>query len=209
MKTALLFMMLALTVAQLFADDLKPEPPTIKLFTDENSNEDGLLILLMQKNYPGVKTERIEFEVRIVNRLLEEVFVEATDLGDAHLCLDGGVMSGGGIGFPDNIPLLKRLHAAKIYGEKKVTCACGSVVVKQSHEMDLSKFVGCSGTFRLRVKGFYRTNGKEFYETINLKFKIIDPRESEQAGTGQPATRPESKFEGSAKPQPESEGRSR
>jgi hypothetical protein len=31
----------------------------------------------------------------------------------------------------------------------------------------------------------------------------------EQAGTGQPATRPESKSEGSDKPQPEAEGRSR
>jgi hypothetical protein len=48
--------------------------------------------------------------------------------------------------------------------------------------------------------------------------KILDeanvPRElpqnySEQGGTGQPATRPESKSEGSDKPQPESEGRSR
>jgi hypothetical protein len=34
-------------------------------------------------------------------------------------------------------------------------------------------------------------------------------RESEQAGTGQPDTRPESKSEGSDKPQPDSEGRSR
>ena len=33
--------------------------------------------------------------------------------------------------------------------------------------------------------------------------------EAEQAGTGQPATRPESKSEGSDKPQPTSEGRSR
>ena len=32
---------------------------------------------------------------------------------------------------------------------------------------------------------------------------------AEQAGTGQPATRPESKSEGSDKPQPEAEGRSR
>jgi hypothetical protein len=32
---------------------------------------------------------------------------------------------------------------------------------------------------------------------------------AEQTGTGQPATRPESKSEGSDKPQPESEGRSR
>ncbi len=35
------------------------------------------------------------------------------------------------------------------------------------------------------------------------------PKEAEQAGTGQPATRPESDFQGSDKPQPESEGRSR
>ena len=33
--------------------------------------------------------------------------------------------------------------------------------------------------------------------------------EAEQAGSGQPATRPQSDFEGSDKPQPESEGRSR
>ena len=34
-------------------------------------------------------------------------------------------------------------------------------------------------------------------------------QEAEQVGTGQPATRPESKSEGSDKPQPEAEGRSR
>jgi hypothetical protein len=34
-------------------------------------------------------------------------------------------------------------------------------------------------------------------------------QEAEQAGTGQPATRPESKSEGSDKPQPDAEGRSR
>jgi len=34
-------------------------------------------------------------------------------------------------------------------------------------------------------------------------------RQGEQAGTGQPATRPESKLEGGDNPQPESEGRSR
>ena len=38
---------------------------------------------------------------------------------------------------------------------------------------------------------------------------IDDKNKAEQAGTGQPATRPESKSEASDKPQPESEGRSR
>jgi hypothetical protein len=39
--------------------------------------------------------------------------------------------------------------------------------------------------------------------------KVKNPARREQDGTGQPATRPESKSEGSDKPQPEAEGRSR
>ena len=42
------------------------------------------------------------------------------------------------------------------------------------------------------------------------KMRIADEkRQAEQAGSGQPATRPESKSEGGDKPQPEAEGRSR
>ena len=195
MKTALLFMMLAVSATQLLAEEPKPDPPTIKLFSDESTDEEGLLILLKQKDYPGVKTEKIEFEIQIVNRLLEEVFVEVTELGDAHMCFDGGMMGWSGIAFPDNRPLLKRLHAATMSGKKKVTCGCGSVVVKQSREHDLSKFVGRVGTLCFQAKGFYRNNGKAFSETIDLKFKIIDPSksESEQAGADQPATKPADK----------------
>jgi hypothetical protein len=39
--------------------------------------------------------------------------------------------------------------------------------------------------------------------------RLIMKKKAEQAGTGQPATRPESKLEGSDKAQPEAEGRSR
>jgi hypothetical protein len=39
--------------------------------------------------------------------------------------------------------------------------------------------------------------------------ELLDPPKAEQAGTGQPATRPESKSEVDDKPQPETEGRSR
>ena len=43
-----------------------------------------------------------------------------------------------------------------------------------------------------------------------LSDEFLEPtEEGEQDGTGQPATRPESKSEGSDKPQPEAEGRSR
>lgn len=38
---------------------------------------------------------------------------------------------------------------------------------------------------------------------------LLGNNQAEQAGAGQPATRPQSKSEGSQKPQPESEGRSR
>jgi hypothetical protein len=48
------------------------------------------------------------------------------------------------------------------------------------------------------------TDGKQIHGDIGP-----ESQEAEQAGTGQPATRPESKSEGGDKPQPESEGRSR
>jgi hypothetical protein len=44
---------------------------------------------------------------------------------------------------------------------------------------------------------------------LMAKTPIFPKKTAEQAGTGQPATRPESKSEGSEKPQPEAEGRSR
>jgi hypothetical protein len=53
---------------------------------------------------------------------------------------------------------------------------------------------------------------KAFLAAINKSADTVVAhlkRQSEQAGTGQPATHPESKPEGSDKPQPESEGRSR
>ena len=54
--------------------------------------------------------------------------------------------------------------------------------------------------------------GKAFVARLDLNSLapgLITKRRAEQAGTGQPATRPESKSEGSKKPQPEAEGRSR
>ncbi len=46
-------------------------------------------------------------------------------------------------------------------------------------------------------------------ERFEAKYGRTEKTKTEQAGTGQPATRPESKSEGSVKPQPEAEGRSR
>lgn len=47
------------------------------------------------------------------------------------------------------------------------------------------------------------------YNLVYILAMQRSPIKSEQAGTGQPATRPESKSEGGDKPQPEAEGRSR
>jgi hypothetical protein len=46
-------------------------------------------------------------------------------------------------------------------------------------------------------------------KTFLISGHFLQEKEIEQGGTGQPATRPESKSEGSDKPQPEAEGRSR
>jgi hypothetical protein len=46
-------------------------------------------------------------------------------------------------------------------------------------------------------------------ERLRIPVEAAEEIKAEQAGTGQPATRPESKSEGGDKPQPEAEGRSR
>jgi hypothetical protein len=53
-----------------------------------------------------------------------------------------------------------------------------------------------------------KASGKEVMR-IDIKHLKIPENQAEQDGTGQPATRPESKSEGSDKSQPKSEGRSR
>ena len=59
-----------------------------------------------------------------------------------------------------------------------------------------------SRLFSIHIINLRTANTRKLYRTGELK-------EAEQAGTGQPATRPESKSEGSDKPQSEAEGRSR
>jgi hypothetical protein len=51
--------------------------------------------------------------------------------------------------------------------------------------------------------------GEKYQGMREIMNAEVEARLSEQDGTGQPATRPESKPEGGDKPQPESEGRSR
>jgi hypothetical protein len=76
------------------------------------------------------------------------------------------------------------------------------------------------GTEVLQFKSNLRRTSEGFETTLRFTAALIDgsyyllrpvwvESNSEQAGAGQPATRPESKSEGSDKPQPEAEERSR
>jgi hypothetical protein len=57
--------------------------------------------------------------------------------------------------------------------------------------------------------GKLKIDGKEETKRILDMTAFAEKTQAEQAGTGQPATRSQSKSEGSDKPQPEAEGRSR
>jgi hypothetical protein len=77
-----------------------------------------------------------------------------------------------------------------------------------SEPNDLKKFIHylrSDGEYTISIWNKEAAKGYAYEKT----FRVIDKKESEQGATGQPATRPESKPEGSDKPQPESEGRSR
>jgi hypothetical protein len=68
------------------------------------------------------------------------------------------------------------------------------------------------GFFDLSLKYDQGQTGLSPFEAMKVEVVGISKgsdSKSEQAGTGQPATRPESKSEGGDKPQPEAEGRSR
>lgn len=65
------------------------------------------------------------------------------------------------------------------------------------------------GRIRLEKAGFVTRVIRFDYEIPEVVVHLERNPKAEQCGTGQPATRPESKSEGGAKPQPEAEGRSR
>jgi hypothetical protein len=77
------------------------------------------------------------------------------------------------------------------------TTEAGELILRSKVTTDLS-------TGESVERGFYEPE-------LTHWMTLTEAREiqAEQAGTGQPATRPESKSEGGDKPQPEAEGRSR
>jgi hypothetical protein len=65
------------------------------------------------------------------------------------------------------------------------------------------------GSGEVRYKVPNERKEKLHRKLLDFRLQYRGKKDAQQAGTGQPATRPESKSEGGDKPQPEAEGRSR
>ena len=151
----------------------------MKLFSKDSAEQKGIAVNLKKTDYQGIETDNVQFEVIVSNRLLDEVFIEVTELEHAKISVQGenGAMSSG-VGtttrFPDNTQLLKRLHAATISKDGDVLgCSCSTTTIKQSAKLDLSDWIGSKGILSFTVSGFYRSTGKQFSSTIELPFNII------------------------------------
>jgi hypothetical protein len=130
--------------------------------------------------------------------------------------------------FPDEeLPLSPR-QAALIALEGFKDCFDGDATVKQ---IDLCRFPAKYGINRFYYYVLLRAPsdrmkmmGRDLVDTTTVSYIVpvvkdpssffsrayrVIPKEAEQAGTGQPATRSQSKSEGGEKPQHEAEGRSR
>lgn len=92
------------------------------------------------------------------------------------------------------------------YLPKENSCVVSNTLGVQcwSAELDV-------GGFSTKLYGFLHPTAPRFYwqPVGELLRDLIPNKEREQGGTGQPATRSQSKSEGSDMPQPKSEGRSR
>ena len=169
MKTAFIILLISCFHLTSQAENLNDTPSTIQLLADEQAETEGLLIKLKKVDYEGVETQNVEFEILIVNLLLEEVFIEVTDSDEASISIertgnDWGVMGTAGsvTGLPDNTRLLKRLHASFLNKEgEKLTCGCCQYTIKQSAKLNLSHWIGSKSKLSFRVSGYHRSNGKK------------------------------------------------
>ena len=180
--TSFIFLLLAVTISySADAPETPKEPPTILLFSDAAKAGKGLLIMILGPvELPANHKPKITY--RIVNLMEEEVFVEVpTDqqLGHTYELDDGESHSGSGGGgaetvFPDNVNLLKRLHATSYRNGKRSTCGCAIADVDAS--IELPEFATAKGktTVTIHIKGFYRSNGKPFSEYIDLPLPLKD-----------------------------------
>ena len=140
----------------------------IVLFPATDAPKAGLEVEILE---PVVWTSNYHatFTYRITNYLDDEVFVQVQDLhvvGTNYKGPEG--FAGGGIGsgveWPGNRILLKRLESGG--------CGCSIAEVKASTEVPYFASDKGKTTVKFFVTGFYRSNGKQFIEWIELPFPL-------------------------------------
>jgi hypothetical protein len=156
----------------------KEVSPSIQLFSEAGGAGKGLLVEIVA---PAVlpADRKAVFSYRITNLLEDEVFVELPSdfcAGHHYEGPDGGTGAGGGsvIVFPDNVNLLKRLHASSYKTGERFTCGCATVTSRAY--VQLPEFATAKGKVRvtLLITGFYRPTGKAFCESIELPLPLED-----------------------------------
>ncbi|MBN1908594.1 MAG: WG repeat-containing protein [Pirellulales bacterium] len=162
----------------------KARKPSIVLLTDEATKKKGLLITCPKKvPFKGDKAGKIL--IRITNLLEAEVFVEVEGNESPGYSLeswDGGFASGVGSMwvFPDNTYLLKRLHASRYSGDKRITCGCCMAMIVGQLDESALEMGRARGTISLDIRGFYRNTGKSFSESIELPIELVEDVKGQQ-----------------------------
>ncbi len=152
--------------------------PSIVILQDPASKEKGLLVTCPRTiPFNGAKAGQIP--IQVINRLDEEVFLEVTGHESLDYALEtweGGSTSGGGgvVIFPDNTQLLKRLHATHYSEQGDFTCGCCSTVIRSTIPSDALESGRARGTVGLRISGYYRKSGKEFFELVELPIELVE-----------------------------------
>ena len=170
----LLLPMMSWTQSDPPKENKEKEPPSIQLFSESKGAGKGLLVeIVAPVDVPAAG--KTVFSYRITNLLEEEVFVELPD-ECAMLVYDGpdGSAIGGGVGsiFPDNLKLLKRLHASSYKTGERFTCGCATVTRTATVDLPVTATAKGKATITLILSGFYRSTGKDFHNTIELPLPI-------------------------------------
>jgi hypothetical protein len=108
------------------------------------------------------------------------------------------------------------ISPAKGWNEKTASNhAVGSFDLEPEQEVQMIAIPAARSGVILRFGVVFKCQDQDDFRKLVVWSNPVNPesapwnQNAEQAGTGQPATRPESKPEGSDKPQPEADGRSR
>jgi hypothetical protein len=161
------------------------ERAQVPFFFDSESAKEGILVQVQGPvQASGEKAGQVT--VIVSNLLQEEVFIEVTGLeqfgyefrqpaanGRPGGCAFGG---GGGPMWPDNLRLLKRLHASTYTNGELSTCGCAMAWLKGTvgaADLDLKDWIGADTKIRVQIGGYLRRNGKAFGKELELPIRIV------------------------------------